>query len=92
MDAKVLGYDELFQSTLPVWGGTKIGDIPNDVRRISIHPPRVGRDECDRQPVPAETGISIHPPRVGRDEDFEVVVSLDAVFQSTLPVWGGTPL
>ena len=34
----------VFQSTLPVWGGTRSGRITNAVRVISIHPPRVGRD------------------------------------------------
>ena len=40
------------------------------MEKISIHPPRVGRDpgRCDLRIVP---DISIHPPRVGRDDaDF----------------------
>ena len=56
---------------------------------ISIHPPRVGRDDAagyDR----AETTISIHPPRVGRDR-FQIRAARETFpFQSTLPVWGGT--
>ena len=55
-----------FQSTLPVWGGTISHIIHHIQQRISIHPPRVGRDVewvCRRDGIP----ISIHPPRVGRD-------------------------
>ena len=34
-----------FQSTLPVWGGTKRQKFNPDRYNISIHPPRVGRDK-----------------------------------------------
>ena len=34
---------------------------------ISIHSPRIGRDE-DRQPVGNRSRISIHSPRMGRDK------------------------
>ena len=34
----------LFQSTLPVWGGTMAQGEPVFAVKISIHPPRVGRD------------------------------------------------
>ena len=34
--------------------------------------------------------ISIHPPRVGRDGMKLLVEAKMSVFQSTLPVWGGT--
>ena len=55
-----------FQSTLPVWGGTRIWLHLRLHQRISIHPPRVGRDPTvdSIQHMPY---ISIHPPRVGRD-------------------------
>ena len=36
--------------------------------------------------------ISIHPPRVGRDLSHFVTISAFYPFQSTLPVWGGTPI
>ena len=36
--------------------------------------------------------ISIHPPRVGRDQVFDLGCTYGWVFQSTLPVWGGTAL
>ena len=35
--------------------------------------------------------ISIHPPRVGRDAETRGYVLKEIGFQSTLPVWGGTP-
>ena len=34
----------LFQSTLPAWGGTVDGERKDLSAKISIHPPRVGRD------------------------------------------------
>ena len=34
----------VFQSTLPVWGGTEQAQEPETGKQISIHPPRVGRD------------------------------------------------
>ena len=56
----------LFQSTLPVGGGTRDdGELPISPI-ISIHPPRGGRDE-DGADTPLACRISIHPPRVGRD-------------------------
>ena len=58
---------------------------------ISIHPPRVGRDLDHVQHFKTTRRISIHPPRVGRDSHVRPPFSLDMVFQSTLPVWGGTP-
>ena len=36
--------------------------------QISIHPPRVGRDDPEGPNDFRHLGISIHPPRVGRDE------------------------
>ena len=57
----------IFQSTRPVWGATVgvLVIVPN-AQQISIHAPRVGRD----QTVPnlhSPPLISIHAPRVGRD-------------------------
>ena len=78
-----------FQSTLPVWGGTFRHRPTVSVDDISIHPPRVGRDE-----VPIKflcyVIISIHPPRVGRDFLSTQIGIWLPKFQSTLPVWGGT--
>ena len=57
---------------------------------IPIHPPHVGRDELDAAQREYER-ISIHPPRVGRDWYLYTGISPRFAFQSTLPVWGGTP-
>ena len=56
----------LFQSTLPVWGGTAVSTTSQTHTIISIHPPRVGRDDCQTLEDHYQA-ISIHPPRVGRD-------------------------
>ena len=56
----------LFQSTLPVWGGTFLFCQDSIPVAISIHPPRVGRDQYTTCAA-SEGAISIHPPRVGRD-------------------------
>ena len=56
-----------FQSTLPVWGGTRECGLRYEIlQTISIHPPRVGRDQIVIN-FRLLLGISIHPPRVGRD-------------------------
>ena len=56
---------------------------------ISIHAPRVGRDNVYN--CRCSLGyISIHAPRVGRDEDEPAAYIGTNVFQSTRPVWGAT--
>ena len=55
-----------FQSTRPVWGGTEGVLVALRIPVISIHPPRVGRDDVIRR-KDRRASISIHPPRVGRD-------------------------
>ena len=55
-----------FQSTLPVWGATRIL-IARLLRfNISIHAPRVGSDQ-DGPAAQKGVSISIHAPRVGSD-------------------------
>ena len=58
--------------------------------RISIHPPRVGRDVNLALSLLLDFSISIHPPRVGRDPAPQHAEACSPAFQSTLPVWGGT--
>ena len=80
-----------FQSTRPVWGATRGSPGLRRLQDISIHAPRVGRDEpraakLDRQPrfqstrpvwgATWLTGYSMERP----------------IFQSTRPVWGATPI
>ena len=57
--------------------------------RISIHPPRAGRDEHG-QACRNDYNISIHPPRAGRDTDSGFLLLSSIRFQSTRPVRGGT--
>ena len=59
------------------------------VFEISIHAPRVGRDNhivCDADII----YISIHAPRVGRDPQQRKDFFAKSLFQSTRPVWGAT--
>ena len=79
-----------FQSTRPVWGATDIKCARLMVLPISIHAPRVGRDDEDDWPRMQAWPISIHAPRVGRDSG-RLSLSLPLyLFQSTRPVWGAT--
>ena len=56
---------------------------------ISIHAPRVGRD--DKWPFDMVViDISIHAPRVGRDTNRGIYRVYRFEFQSTRPVWGAT--
>ena len=56
-----------FQSTLPAWGETYGAGESTDGLPISIHSPRMGRDEKLVGSIKARNGISIHSPRMGRD-------------------------
>ena len=73
-----------------MWGGTGQGRPIGATLDISIHPPRVGRDLAEIDQFRKETNISIHPPRVGRDRVDIFFRATALLFQSTLPVWGGT--
>ena len=79
----------VFQSTRPVRGGTYIAGYSSPIYRISIHPPRAGRDGICRIGGRV-TRISIHPPRAGRDGIKDFLGIHSPSFQSTRPVRGGT--
>ena len=79
-----------FQSTLPVWGATKLLIDQLGLPFISIHAPRVGSDSIERFDLCPACMISIHAPRVGSDHDCFLQTHCAKVFQSTLPVWGAT--
>ena len=49
-----------FQSTHPVWGATKVVEIPDDIEWVSIHAPRVG---CDDKPLIKGLGGNSFNPR-----------------------------
>ena len=57
---------KLFQSTRPVWGATAAVRTPCQGCRVSIHAPRVGRDQVLDEII-KQGRVSIHAPRVGRD-------------------------
>ena len=82
-------YGTQFQSTLPVWGATVVALTLDGYAAISTHAPRVGSDHRLGGRVRVQA-ISIHAPRVGSDALYAVVIDLDGLFQSTLPVWGAT--
>ena len=79
----------VFQSTLPVWGGTS--SIRN-CRRTSAFQSTlpVWGGTISTGQLLLDTIISIHPPRVGRDHRPKALTTPTPKFQSTLPVWGGT--
>ena len=85
----IIAEDVAFQSTLPVRGGTLIGDVNGRIELFqSTLPVRGGTQRINR--LCGEEPISIHPPRAGRDAHNAVQAIQTAIFQSTLPVRGGT--
>ena len=79
----------MFQSTLPVWGGTSEKRHQATPKTVSIHPPRVGRDYSDF-PVHVGPGGFNPPSPCGEGQVYPSNSKLAGLFQSTLPVWGGT--
>ena len=80
-----------FQSTLPVWGATALRAHRFRAVQISIHAPRVG---SDRRWPPSLCVLRDFNPRspCGERQGKRHPIKLYCVFQSTLPVWGATPL
>ena len=79
----------LFQSTLPVRGGTGGNVLNVDITKISIHPPREGRDRA--VPTPPQWQRNFNPPSPqGEGLDIDSLKSVYRTFQSTLPARGGT--
>ena len=72
--------------------GARLGQTVGGVTyyNISIHAPRVGRDDEDDWPRMQAWPISIHAPRVGRDSGRRLAALRTTTFQSTRPVWGAT--
>ncbi len=58
---------------------------------VSIHAPRVGRDQDKGKGSPGGR-VSIHAPRVGRDLAHPTTAFTTIWFQSTRPAWGATGL
>ena len=80
---------KLFQSTLPVGGATDQFARVQARMAISIHAPRGGSDQVNKNfNLPID--ISIHAPRGGSDVSFSADSPFSMQFQSTLPVGGAT--
>ena len=79
-----------FQSTLPVWGGTLYRQGSDDPGEISIHPPRVGRDQPLRALRAFVAPFQSTLPVWGGTLTLTISYWISSRFQSTLPVWGGT--
>ncbi len=74
----------------PPHAGRDLHDAgPVHVGKISIHPPHAGRDSAPRRGG-RRTHISIHPPHAGRDLGPRFIADAEHLFQSTLPMRGGT--
>ena len=59
------------------------------IPEVSIHAPRVGRDDMFIFYLRQPTGVSIHAPRVGRDARQGAPTGVWS-FQFTRPAWGAT--
>ncbi len=68
-----------FQSTLPAWGETCGAKMDGEGDAISIHSPRMGRDQPFCEAVYPLHMISIHSPRMGRDQPVGGLVFDDAI-------------
>ena len=82
-------HQESFQSTLPAWGETRRRAVCAVHRSISIHSPRMGRD----QPSHDGSGMAAHFNPLSPHGERPVLVPVlppHSRFQSTLPAWGET--
>ena len=78
-----------FQSTRPVWGAT-LHRFPSQTRcQISIHAPRVGRDDSPSWLLLLPLQFQSTRPVWGATPERVYVVT-SFIFQSTRPVWGAT--
>ena len=78
-----------FQSTRPVWGATQSFRPPSIPHIISIHAPRVGRDEAAGQADACARNFNPRAPRGARRSCIIITYYYD-IFQSTRPAWGAT--
>ena len=68
-----------------------LAPVPARAGKISIHSPRMGRDN-DVNIAGSNSDISIHSPRMGRDIMQQIQCMRRRKFQSTLPAWGETAI
>ena len=82
-------YILVFQSTRPVWGATVRPLVGSRTTIVSIHAPRVGRDDLvSGKEKPDWMFQSTRP--VWGATFFRCPAGIAAMFQSTRPVWGAT--
>ena len=82
----------LFQSTLPVWGATRISSsVFLRMGCISIHAPRVGSDLRFDVCFSLEVDFNPRSP-CGERLITSRFLKMRPSFQSTLPVWGATSM
>ena len=80
-----------FQSTLPVWGATRlVWEHWKQFMGISIHAPRVGSDRGQIEQPGRGHYFNPRSPCGERPSAFMPIAWRNALFQSTLPVWGAT--
>ena len=79
----------LFQSTRPVWGATHVVLVDQVDLEISIHAPRVGRDDIHRRRRRRLGDFNPRAPCGARPAQSSPAARTDS-FQSTRPVWGAT--
>ena len=80
----------VFQSTHPVWDGTRRVTSAYNAKGISIHPSRVGWDSAQNFLTAASLLFqSTHPVWDGTTLS-QLVKRCTFIFQSTHPVWDGT--
>ncbi len=80
----IISFISRFQSTRPAWGATRGGVYGTLGGQISIHAPRVGRDEDIRVTMRGMC-ISIHAPRVGRDQAVQLLMLYGIDFNPRAP-------
>ena len=74
-----------FNPPSPCGEGPYLGTSGRVLWRISIHPPRVGRDQNALYAVRLAREVSIHPPRVGRDVQLLQVLAFASGFNPPSP-------
>ena len=79
----------LFQSTRPVWGATDLHGLVVPCIRVSIHAPRVGRDDAAVDTHQRDRSFNPRAP-CGARRVATSVCDVSMLFQSTRPVWGAT--
>ena len=79
-----------FQSTLPLWGATKVISVSKWELPISIHAPPVGSDGRLASALWRKSQFQSTLPLWGATPQLAYRMSMDYIFQSTLPLWGAT--